>query len=221
MFDEKIIINLKSGTIVELLHIPFIPEQTSKQHYISNIIISEFDLTNEKSLGNHYGQSSFISNINISDINEDVIVSIVFKGKKIMVNDSQIIFNEQLGYCKTIAISNKKNSFDFLKTSNKLKKRNVENNKFSSNIEEKKPNGYYVYIFVIKHTNTPFYVGKGCGNRYKKTKRNNACNRVWDNNECDVVILKDNLTEKEALILESQKIKEFSKNGIVLTNILD
>lgn len=80
---------------------------------------------------------------------------------------------------------------------------------------------FYVYEHYIKNTNYIFYVGKGTGDRYMKIERNNACNRVWNNNECSVRIVKDNMTEREALDFEHDRIKELAKKGYVLTNIVD
>lgn len=80
---------------------------------------------------------------------------------------------------------------------------------------------FYIYEHYIKSNNNIFYVGKGFGDRYRKIERNNACNRVWKNNECDVRIIKDNMNEREALDFEHERIKELSKKGFILTNILD
>ena len=96
-------------------------------------------------------------------------------------------------------------------------------------------NKYYVYAYVRLDTNTYFYIGKGKDNRYlrldnRKQHFMNILNKV----PCAVEILKDNLTEDEALQLEvdtiydlvfnegySIDIKEISKNenGCHLVNM--
>lgn len=68
---------------------------------------------------------------------------------------------------------------------------------------------FYVYEYYIKETNEVFYVGKGTGNRYKELhNRNKYFKRVYDKYECDVRIIKDNLTNEQACELEIQKIAE-------------
>lgn len=84
-----------------------------------------------------------------------------------------------------------------------------------------KPKGAYVYFHCLKGNDKPFYIGKGTGNRYKDRVRNNACNRMWQHNECEVIIFKDNLTSEQALELESDLIQKYSSRGVVLTNVMD
>lgn len=62
---------------------------------------------------------------------------------------------------------------------------------------------FYVYEWYNTDTNEVFYVGKGCGNRYKnKKKRNNDFIDYVQNNNVNVRIIKDNLTESEAFEYE-------------------
>jgi hypothetical protein len=70
---------------------------------------------------------------------------------------------------------------------------------------------YYVYEWIRLDTNEPFYVGKGCGNRaYQIDKSRNAgFNNVVQNIDCAVVILLDNLSEKEAYQYEVWFINEY------------
>ena len=51
-----------------------------------------------------------------------------------------------------------------------------------------------------------FYVGKGRGRRYKTTKRNEHHNRVAQKYGYKTVIIKSNLSEREALELEKERI---------------
>lgn len=76
----------------------------------------------------------------------------------------------------------------------------------------------------MKHI--PFYVGKGTGNRYKDLNRNETHRKIRQklnkfNKDIEVEIVKDNLTEKEALILESKLIDIFGllPNGGRLVNL--
>lgn len=64
---------------------------------------------------------------------------------------------------------------------------------------------YYVYGYIRLDTNTYFYIGKGTGRRYKRTDINNRnphfvniINKV----NYKVILLKENLSQEEALNLE-------------------
>lgn len=87
-------------------------------------------------------------------------------------------------------------------------------------MEEKK---FYVYIYRIKYTNEVFYVGKGCGRRYKRIdKRGKFFKDMYNSHECEVIILQRGLTESEAFSLEKLMIayyRKFTKNR--LANICD
>lgn len=71
---------------------------------------------------------------------------------------------------------------------------------------------YYVYIWYIKETNEIFYVGKGCGNRYKSMKdRNSYFKNIRKKYECDCKIIKYFEDEQEAYNYELElgiKLKE-------------
>lgn len=74
---------------------------------------------------------------------------------------------------------------------------------------------YYVYTWIRLDKNTPFYVGKGSGNRFKSLKnRNNwfmnIVNKLGMDN-IEIKILKDNLEEKEAFELEKEYIAKYNK----------
>ena len=61
-------------------------------------------------------------------------------------------------------------------------------------------NKFYVYEWIRLDTNEPFYVGKGCGNRWCNLKRDNNTrfNRIVNSRKVAVTILEDNLDEKTA-----------------------
>lgn len=82
---------------------------------------------------------------------------------------------------------------------------------------------YYIYEWYIKDTDEVFYVGKGCGDRYKITKRNNKFfTDMYNSHECDVRILEDCLTEEEAYSKEAQWIAWYRENtNYRLTNQTD
>lgn len=58
---------------------------------------------------------------------------------------------------------------------------------------------YYVYLWVRKKDNVPYYVGKGTGNR------------AYRNKQARVVIYRDSLTEQEAWDLEKQLISKHKR----------
>jgi len=82
-------------------------------------------------------------------------------------------------------------------------------------------NIYYVYEWIRLDTNKPFYVGKGKDKRcyIKKRGNNKHFNNIVKAVKTKVNILKENLTEKEALDLEKQYIKEYKNKGIPLVNL--
>lgn len=64
-------------------------------------------------------------------------------------------------------------------------------------------NKYYVYIYYRLDTNEPFYIGKGCRNRWKVLdKRNEHFKRIANKYPIVVEIYKDNLTDEEASGIE-------------------
>lgn len=86
-----------------------------------------------------------------------------------------------------------------------------------------KYNGYYVYIWFIKGTNTVFYVGKGHGNRCgnRTRKGHDSFNKMVSENDCDYLVIKDGLTEQEAFDLEVVVISYYRNMKAPLINILD
>jgi hypothetical protein len=93
---------------------------------------------------------------------------------------------------------------------------------------------YYVYEYysevdgevalndetIIINKGDVYYVGKGTGNRVKSGARNVDCEKFKNEVGWNYRIIKDKLTEEDALILESELIEEYRSNGIFLTNTL-
>lgn len=84
-------------------------------------------------------------------------------------------------------------------------------------------NKYYVYEYFIKPTDEIFYVGKGCGDRYKTTKgRNKFFSDMYNSHECGVRIIAKDLSEEEAYRLEYERIQELkATTNFRLTNQTD
>lgn len=81
---------------------------------------------------------------------------------------------------------------------------------------------YYVYVWYVKQTKRVFYIGKGCGNRYKVRKRENPYfMNMLKAHECESAIISDNLTEKEAFDFEKHLISLYRDNDYKITNIAD
>ena len=69
---------------------------------------------------------------------------------------------------------------------------------------------YYVYVFLREDRYTPYYVGKGQGNRcFVKRKSNNP-----PQDRDRIVKVKENLTEEESLELEKLLIKFWGRKDI-------
>lgn len=82
---------------------------------------------------------------------------------------------------------------------------------------------FYVYIWIRLDKNMVFYVGKGCGNRYKDmSMRNryflNVVNKVGKDN-IEIKIIENNLSEQEAFNKEIYYIQYYKKQGCELTNM--
>ena len=86
----------------------------------------------------------------------------------------------------------------------------------------------YVYEHIRLDKNTPFYIGIGSDNMYKraneKTRRNNLWKNIVNKTNYKVNILYDSITFQEAKIKEIELIKKYGRidlgNGI-LTNMTD
>lgn len=78
---------------------------------------------------------------------------------------------------------------------------------------------FYVYEWFIKSTNEIFYVGKGCGKRYKTRKHNAFFNDVLKNNDCDSRIVRTFESEKDAFAYEYVRVNELKAQGQCKCNI--
>lgn len=87
--------------------------------------------------------------------------------------------------------------------------------------------GRYVYLWFKDDEIFPFYVGKGVGNRAVVTHTCHwngvtlwaPCERMRQSaRKFNVVIVRDNLTNEGASLLESSFIQYFTKMGVILTN---
>jgi hypothetical protein len=75
-------------------------------------------------------------------------------------------------------------------------------------------NRYYVYFHRLLDDNTIFYVGKGTGDRLKKKGgRGKRWKSITSNKEWYYELYKDNLSESEALDLESSLIRKLQPDG--------
>jgi len=81
-------------------------------------------------------------------------------------------------------------------------------------------NEFYVYAWKISKTNETFYIGKGKGKRmFYIHQRNNRFKVVYENNECNVILLANNLTEQEAFAFEIEAIRNYRSIGQAKCNI--
>jgi hypothetical protein len=79
-------------------------------------------------------------------------------------------------------------------------------------------NRFYTYAYLRRDRYTPYYIGKGCGKRCYDGRGKNC---VPPKNKSRIVIIKNNLTEKEAFILEEKLISFWGRkcDGGVLLNL--
>lgn len=83
-------------------------------------------------------------------------------------------------------------------------------------------NNFYVYRHIRLDINTPFYVGMGSGNRYNsKHNRNRYWQHIVNKFNYKVEIIKDNLTQKEACLLESKLISLYKQYNFAEANLAE
>jgi NUMOD3 motif len=77
------------------------------------------------------------------------------------------------------------------------------------------PQGFYVYAYIRKSNNTPYYIGKG-----KKERAWEKHNNIGIPNDKKIIILEANLTEIGAFALERRLISWYGRKGIEEKGIL-
>lgn len=81
-------------------------------------------------------------------------------------------------------------------------------------------NEYYVYEWFDVDTNEVFYVGKGKKDRFKSQgTRNKAFRKYYNNHNCDVRKIRENMNEKDAYALEKDTIKKYRQIYNILCNV--
>lgn len=73
-------------------------------------------------------------------------------------------------------------------------------------------NKFYVYEHIRLDDNSCFYVGKGCGQRYKYKFRNKHHDRIVEKYGMRTNIIRENLSEQEALDFERETIENYIFN---------
>ena len=83
-------------------------------------------------------------------------------------------------------------------------------------------NKFYVYEWYNVDTDEVFYVGKGCGKRYKEiSRRNELFKEYYEKFNVDVRLLKENLSEEEAFYYEKYYVEEYKQNGQCSCNLAE
>jgi group I intron endonuclease len=76
---------------------------------------------------------------------------------------------------------------------------------------------FYVYMHIKETEGTPFYIGKGSKERaYSKHRRSEFWKSIVNKYGFDVIIIEDNLYEKDAFNLESYWIKRIGRRDLGL-----
>ena len=86
-------------------------------------------------------------------------------------------------------------------------------------------NRFYVYIHLKETNGDIFYVGKGSGKRaFSKNGRNKLWQNIYNKNGFVVKIIKENISEEEALEIEKYHINKYGRinnNSGILSNMTD
>lgn len=84
-------------------------------------------------------------------------------------------------------------------------------------------NNFYVYRHIRLDTTTPFYVGKGKGNRafLKERKRSKYWNNIVNKYGYKIEIIEKDLTEEQAFAKEIEFIKLYKSQGFCEANMTD
>lgn len=78
---------------------------------------------------------------------------------------------------------------------------------------------FYVYCYIRLDTNTPFYIGKGSGDRARDIcDHNDYCKNIAKKHGCEIEFFYENLDEDKAFAKEKKLIKFFRKLGYCEAN---
>lgn len=79
---------------------------------------------------------------------------------------------------------------------------------------------FYVYAWYNVETKFIFYVGKGCGNRYRQVRnRNELFQKYYKSHKCSVKIIKRFVNEQDAFKYEERHIKRLKRIGQCICNL--
>jgi len=83
-------------------------------------------------------------------------------------------------------------------------------------------NRFYVYCHIKKTDGKCFYIGKGCGNRYKSSyKRNQYWNKIVNKHGFEPIILVNNISEEKAFELEADFCKQIGYKNLCNVHVED
>lgn len=79
-------------------------------------------------------------------------------------------------------------------------------------MNKKIPNGFYIYAYISKKTNLPYYIGKGSNNRLFISHRSHGITTPRDIKQ--IIVMEENLTEVGALALERRYIRWYGRKDL-------